>query len=280
MINSVSFCTDRRFDSDFLTLSRLLTPTSTVGTAPLTNVTQIRSSYNRYVTSSPPRKAWKREIVLGNGVLYDLGAHLIDQILHLFRNNLSAFCTNPHGFPTRILGMLHDERGTSLPQSRDATEWGKSWVDDGFDIFFEYAHPDPTHHSIIVHLTASSASSRMPQERFVVRGIGGASYVKFGVDPQEAQLLKDVYGPGKPCFGEEPEEEWGELTTTDVQGDWEVKRVRGEKGNYARYYENLIRAINGQEPLGVKPEDAADVLRIIEAVAKSWKEGRWVKLLP
>jgi len=42
----------------------------------------------------------------------------------------------------------------------------------------------------------------------------------------------------------------------------------------------LIRAINGQEPLGVKLEEAADVLRIIEAVAKSWKEGRWVKFLP
>ena len=120
----------------------------------------------------------------------------------------------------------------------------------------------------------------MPQERFVVRGIGRAGYVKFGGDTQEAQLLAEVSGPGNPGFGEEPEEEWGELTSTDGKGDWEVKRVPGEKGNYARYYENIVKAISGQEPVDVKPEEAADVLRIIEAAAKSWKEGRWVEVLP
>jgi len=122
-------------------------------------------------------------------------------------------------------------------QSRDATEWGKSWVDDSFDIFFEYAHPDPP--TALLSYTPQRPRHPLTCHRnvlFRIRGIGGASYVKFGVDPQEAQLLQDVYGPRKPGFGEEPEEEWGGFTT-DGQGDWETKRVRGEKGNYARYFE-------------------------------------------
>ena len=119
----------------------------------------------------------------------------------------------------------------------------------------------------------------MPQERFVVRGIGRAGYVKFGSDIQEAQLLAGISGPGSAGFGREPEEEWGELTTTDGKGGLEVKMVPGEKGNYAKYYENVVKAIHGREPIDVRPEEAADVLRIIEAVAKSWMEGRWVEVL-
>ncbi|KAF8422748.1 hypothetical protein EV426DRAFT_643235 [Tirmania nivea] len=67
-------------------------------------------------------------------------------------------------------------------------------------------------------------------------------------------LLEVISGPGSAGLGEKPVEEWAELTTMEGKGDW--------------------KAINEQELVEVKPEEAADLLRIIEAVVKSWKEGR------
>lgn len=49
------------------------------------------------------------------------------------------------------------------------------------------------------------------EPRFVLHGTEG-SYVKYGLDPQEADLTKGVL-PDTPHWGEEDESQWGILHT-------------------------------------------------------------------
>lgn len=91
---------------------------------------------------------------------------------------------------------------------------------------------------LLVTLQASMLSHQSPQVRFVLRGTE-ATFVKHGIDPQEAQLVKGgTYGPtGKPepgavrvgeeAFGVEAEELEGTLYT--AKG---AEKVGTERGSY------------------------------------------------
>lgn len=46
------------------------------------------------------------------------------------------------------------------------------------------------------------------------------------------------------------------------------------------FYKIFAKALRGQGEVPVKPEDARDVLTIIETVLKSSKEGRTIDLSP
>lgn len=224
--------------------------------------------------------------MLGNGVLFDLGSHLIDQILHLFRTTLSHLIPQARrGLPTRLSATLRDERGTSAPHSHDPSQWGVTWVDDGFDITLEYTLPQLQHgaHTVTIHLSASSASPRFPQERFVVRTSTGVGYVKFGSDVQEGQLIRQTSAPEGADFGVEPRAEWGVLhQLADAGGtgeqQWTTSEVRPEKGDYGLFYRNFLSAVRNDEEIIVTPEQAVDVIRIIEAAVRSWKEQKWVDI--
>ncbi|WP_246840506.1 Gfo/Idh/MocA family oxidoreductase [Lacimicrobium sp. SS2-24] len=67
---------NRRWDSDFLTVKRLLKE-QTLG-----EIKVFESSFNRFRPT--PRKRWREQNIPGAGILYDLGPHLIDQALMLF----------------------------------------------------------------------------------------------------------------------------------------------------------------------------------------------------
>lgn len=289
LTRSFFWSTDRRFDSDFLTLTRLLAPSGTTPPA-LSNLTHLHSSFNRYVSPAAIVPPWRRATVLGNGVLFDLGSHLIDQVLHLFRTTLSHLVPEARrGLPTRLSATLRDERSSSTPHSHDLSQWGVTWVDDGFDLYLEYALLPLQQgvHPVTVHLSASSVSPRCPQERFVVRTSTGVGYVKFGSDVQEGQLIKQTPAPGDAEFGVEPWEEWGVLhhqlagagagAGGTGEQQWTTNKVTPEKGDYGRFYRNLVSAVRGDgEATAVTPEQAVDVVRVIEAAVGSWKARRWV----
>ena len=67
---------NRRWDSDFLTVRRLLEA------GPLGEVSSFVSRYDRFRPA--PKGGWKEEAGPGSGLLWDLGPHLIDQALVLF----------------------------------------------------------------------------------------------------------------------------------------------------------------------------------------------------
>ena len=68
---------DRRFDSDFHTLQKI------IKNGFLGNIVELESRYDRFRNYLKPN-AWREEDAPGTGILYDLGSHLIDQVQILF----------------------------------------------------------------------------------------------------------------------------------------------------------------------------------------------------
>ena len=68
---------DRRFDSDFQTLQKI------IKNGVLGEIVELESRYDRFRNFLKPN-AWREEDAPGTGILYDLGSHLIDQVQILF----------------------------------------------------------------------------------------------------------------------------------------------------------------------------------------------------
>jgi predicted dehydrogenase len=234
---------NRRWDGDFRTVQRLMEEDA-VG-----RVVTFESHFDRY-RPLPREGTWKEGASAANGLLMDLGPHLVDQALALF------------GPPTGITA--------SVRKDRDKTE-----IEDAFDITLEY--PGNSGHGLRAHCRSSMlACDAAP--RFLLHGTKG-SFKKWGLDPQEAAL---VGGAKVPPMGEgewlaEPESEWGTLTVAPVLADptTQVRRkVKTELGDYRLYYANVRDAINGTAKLVVTPEDGYRVIRLLEMARESSEAGR------
>lgn len=188
--------------------------------------------YDRFRNYIEPG-TWKEEAKPGTGLLYNLGSHLLDQALVLF------------GMPQYLDGRM----GIQRPGGK---------IDDFFDIRMEY--------EAFMVILKSSYLVREEGPRFILHGTEG-SFVKSGIDPQE-QALKDKKIPGSPGWGVEGREWWGKLNTT-VQKE----RIEGPfetiPGNYLSFYNNVFEAIREGQPLAVKPEEARNVIQLIEACQES-----------
>ena len=125
---------NRRWDSDFLTLKKLMESQS------LGRLVEVESRFDRF---RPQLKGgWREESKPGAGVLYDLGSHLIDQSLQLF------------GTPQAVFADLRKER-----------EEAQSW--DSFHLLFDYRE-------LKVSLHCSCLAAEEPKLRFRARGTKGA----------------------------------------------------------------------------------------------------------
>ena len=93
--------------------------------------------------------------------------------------------------------------------------------------------------------------------RFTVRGTD-ATYVKYGLDPQEADLMAGRT-PRDPNWGKEPREMWGTLIS-----DRGEEKVGTLPGAYQMFYENVRDVIASGAELAVKPEEALVTIELIE----------------
>lgn len=105
------------------------------------------------------------------------------------------------------------------------------------------------------------------QVRYVVRGYT-AGWVKHGLDPQEDQAKAGI-SVSDSAFGVEPSTSWGVLTTPEGS-----QATPAENGRYIDFFANLVDAINGVAPVAVKPEEAANVIRVLELLGRSEREGK------
>ena len=215
---------NRRWDGDFLTLRKLLAAQA------LGKVTRFESRFERW--SPAIAKAWKARATAadGGGVLFDLGSHLIDQALQLFG-------------PATV---LHAEL-----QARRSDER----ADD--DVFLVLGHQS----GVISHLAMNVLCAQQGPRFRVLGSIGG--FTKNGVDPQEPYIVAG----GSPLDGDYGVEApgWAGLLGRDGHLD----RLPTERGNYPEFYRLLAaRILDGGAasslPLPVNPEDAVEVLKIIE----------------
>ena len=113
------------------------------------------------------------------------------------------------------------------------------------------------------------------EPRFVLHGTEG-SYVKYGLDPQEADLTKGVL-PDTPHWGEEDESQWG-ILHTEKDGNVVRKPYPTLPGNYAAFYENIYQHIRNGEVLQSDACGVLGVIRLIEAAWESSRTGNVIKL--
>jgi scyllo-inositol 2-dehydrogenase (NADP+) len=189
-----------------------------------------------------PLDTWKEKASAGAGVVYNLGSHMIDQALVLF------------GLPEAVTGVLKIMRADSE-------------VDDWYDILLHYSHVNV--------LLKSSLLVKEPGPRYILHGTHG-SFLKWGLDPQE-EALKQGKNPNDKDWGRESEEWWGTLNI-EKQGVTQRGKYETLPGNYSAFYDALYESIVHGKELAVKPEEALNVIRIIEAVRKSSKTRTTVVL--
>ena len=235
---------NRRWDGDFLTLKQVL-----AGGA-LGRVVTLESHFDRF---RPVLRegTWKEAGNPANGLLFDLGPHLVDQAVALF------------GVPKTIWASVRRDRDGSA-------------IEDAFDICLGFSHKNGA------RLTVWCRSSMLACEaspRFLVHGTRG-SFRKFGVDPQEPALLA---GARLPRLGEpgewlrEDESLWGTLTVAPRPAEPAIlvrETVPTELGDYRGYYANVRDAVLGVAELEVAPEAGFAVIKLLEMARESSESGR------
>jgi scyllo-inositol 2-dehydrogenase (NADP+) len=234
---------NRRWDGDFLTVKKLLAEQA-VG-----RLVTFESHFDRF-RPLPRENTWKEGAGAANGLLMDLGPHLVDQAMALF------------GVPQGITA--------SVRRDRDLTD-----IEDAFDITLEY--PGYSGHGLRAHCRSSMVACDAAP-RFLLHGTEG-SFKKYGLDPQEPAL---VGGAKVPRMGEgewlgEPEDLWGALTVAPNPADPAKlvrTRVKTELGDYRNYYANVRDAINRTAKLAVTPEDGYRVVKLLEMARMSSEQGR------
>ena len=226
---------NRRWDSDFLTLSKYIKNGS------LGRVVEFETHFDRYRPEAP-KGSWKLEQPAG-AVIYDLGTHLIDQVVHLY------------SLPKRITGLLYNQR-----------DHNPSEFEDSCTVLLHYD-------GMLVTVKAGVVSPEVNQLRYWVRGDKG-SFKKYHLDCQEDQLRAGMK-PGDNGYGLEPKERYGVLTTAKA-GKIESEVVPTvEPATYAEFYRKFARALGGDiSQLPVDPTTAAAVIRLVELAKESSKLGR------
>ncbi len=202
---------------------------------------EFESHYDRYRTTITP-DTWKEEAGEFAGVLYNLGSHMVDQAFVLF------------GKPQAVTAHLKTVRNGGV-------------VSDYYDIRLEYeGFSAILKCSYLVHT---------PGPRYIIHGENG-SFFKFGIDPQE-ELLKAGNLPVGEEWGKEPSLFWGTLYFTE-NGKSSEEKIETVAGNYHGFYNNVFETIRNGAELLVKPEEAIEVLKILEACVISNREKRTVFL--
>lgn len=225
---------NRRWDSDFLTLRAV------IESGELGEILLYQARYDRFRPVVPGR--WRDRDGPGGGILYDLGSHLIDQVLVLF------------GPPDWVEADLSVQRQGAETVDAFRLTLGKGGARMELGVSMLAAEPGP---------------------KYVVHGREG-SFIKSGADVQEEQL-KAGMRPGMTGFGVEPDETWPTITTQKAEHI--VRNRRGTlPGAYTSYYRGIVDAIrHGQAP-PVRATEARAVVRVIELAMESHRLQRRVPL--
>ncbi|MBD3898116.1 oxidoreductase [Halomonas sp. ML-15] len=219
--------------------SDFLTLKALLGSGELGRVVSLESRFDRF--RPEVRDRWREKPRPGGGIWYDLGPHLLDQACELF------------GMPRAIQ--------LNLARQRDDAS-----VEDDFLCLLDYP-------GCRVSLAASAlVAAETP--RFRVHGTRG-SYVKYGLDPQEARLKA----------GETPAQNWGVdardgllSLVDDASGELRESTHATLAGDYLAYYRGVAEALGGGGNMPVSVEDAIRSMRLLEAGLDSHRQGRWVSL--
>ena len=215
---------NRRWDSDFQSVKQI------VESKRLGSLIEAHFRYDRYKLSLGTKSFKETSEIPGSGLLYDLGPHLLDQVISLFGKPLDS----------------HKVTAAHRPGSA---------VPDYFSIQLSFPG------ELNVYVTGSLLTAE-PQAAFILHGTKG-SYIKNRSDVQEFQLINHT-GPGNEEYGREHEGMKGRLTI--IEGD--VKKITDQpteiKGNYPGIYDAVFQTITNNEPFPVTKEQLVLQIELLE----------------
>jgi scyllo-inositol 2-dehydrogenase (NADP+) len=226
---------NRRWDAGFLTIQQILKEKR------LGKIVSAEMHYDRF-RNYVDATSWKENPQPGIGVLYNLGSHLLDQVIVMF------------GMPLYVDARV----GIQRPGGK---------VDDYYDIWLEY-------HDFTVTIK-SSYLVKEPGPSYQIHGTEG-SYVKYGIDPQEELLSKGVLPTQEP-WAVEPKEAWGILNSIANGKEWRGP-YETVPGNYMPFYDQLYKAIRERGTVPVNPLDSRNGILLIEKCYESTKARKAIKV--
>lgn len=214
---------NRRWDGDFLTVRTL------IASGALGEVYRFESRFEWW--KPQVERSWKSTSTpaQGGGILYDLGAHLIDQATELF-------------------GLPVVDHAEILRRRSDGA------ADD--DAFVVLRHDS----GVLSHLWMNGLAAQSGP-RFRVLGSERA-YTSWGLDPQEAALKAGV-PPRGPGFGARLADP-GMLGV-----DGAVHPVPIDAGDYAAFYRGLADALLRGSPPPVDPEEVLRTIDLIDSIHRT-----------
>ena len=213
---------NRRFDSDFNSLKSVL-ECGKVG-----EPVELHLRFDRY-RAEIGLKVFKETKRPAAGILFDLGSHLLDQVISLFGKPLTAV------------------KRTSIHRK-------DSEVDDFATLLLTFDH------GLTVFITVSMMVLES-QYSFLLHGTQG-TFVKDRTDVQENQLI-DGISPIDEHYGEENEHAEGLLTYLE-QGNMVSERLKALKGNYMLLFDAVYDQIRNDKAYFVTEEQIYWQLEILE----------------
>ena len=185
-------------------------------------------------------RGWRAVNAQVGGQLYDWGAHLVDQAL-----------------------VLADARPVRVFCHARPVVWDID-VDSHCLCVLEFGNG-------LLYTIEVCRATRIPKPRWRVLGSKG-SLEKTGLDPQEASMRE-----GRIDEAVNPPEDRARVVT-DVDGIVSERVLETVPGRWRCYYENIADVLLRGGELAVQPEEAALVVRVIEAAMSSAASGQAVEL--
>jgi scyllo-inositol 2-dehydrogenase (NADP+) len=216
---------NRRWDSDFLSVK------SIIESGRLGELIEVSFRFDRYKPLLSPKFFKENKDSAPNGLAYDLGPHLIDQVISLFGRPLKFTKTT-------------------------ATHRANSQVVDYFNFHLSYPN------QLNVYLTSGLLIAQ-PLASFVVHGSLG-SYIKDRVDTQEAQL-DNAIKPTDAGYGIEPEGTEGKLVIMGLDSQKSVEYIPSLKGQYLQLFEAVYQTIRNHAVYPITEEHISWQIELLEA---------------
>lgn len=214
---------NRRFDSDFKSVKQVLE------SGKLGKIVEAHFRFDRY-RDEISHKFFKEQQIPGAGILYDLGAHIIDQAISLF------------GVP--------DDFFKSYSSNRQNTE-----VDDYAYVHLKYKK------GMNVFITANMLVADAPPA-YSLFGTKG-TYKKGRTDVQEEQLLAGLK-PDDENYGIEKAGSAGKLIFYNDKGEINGESIVADKGDYMTLFDNVYSSIRKDEDYYVQQNEIIAQLSILQ----------------
>ncbi len=192
---------------------------------------------------------WHVYISEGGGMLYDWGVHLIDQVLWMMPE-------------AKITSVFADVRNIINFE-----------VDDYFKILLRFDNGVTAEIELGTYMLADKDQDKWFERHWIMSGNKGTAYVD-GFDPERkivrtSKLLTNVTG-SRTMTAAGPTRSFGPPSP----GTLITEDVPAVSTSHRNYFENYVRAYNGEEDFLVKIPETRRVLALMDAVRESARTGK------